>query len=55
MAQHSPPSSSGRPRSAQRVVVILLLVILALFVLNKMGVPIIWRSESTEIIQRPHR
>ncbi|MBK8042190.1 MAG: hypothetical protein KBG02_07860 [Haliscomenobacter sp.] len=56
MAQKASPSSSGGARwSAQRVLILLVLVVLALFLLHKMGVPIIWRSESTEIIEHPHR
>lgn len=55
MAQH-PPSESPKQRTGfERILIFVVLIFLATLLLRVLGIPIVWRSESTEIIEHPHR
>ena len=51
-----PPSEFPRQRTGfERMLILVALIFLAILLLRVLGIPVIWRSESTEIIEHPHR
>lgn len=51
----SPPSSPPKMSFGRKVLIFFILLIVVSFILDKLGVPIVHRSEDTKILEHPHR
>jgi hypothetical protein len=52
-----PPSPSAAPKMSfgRKVLIFFILLIVVSFILDKLGVPIVHRSEDTKMLEHPHR